>query len=92
MNNTVVVTVTEKDPNAYAALVETVDEYIEVLTGRSTKMCRVKVEGYGIYDSLPKKVNWTGYGVSFKDKSKTIKVKGTLEKNENGFYITIDHI
>lgn len=92
MTTTVTVTTTQKDPNVYAALVEAVDEYIEVLTERATKMCRVKVEGYGIYDSLPKKVNWTGYGVSFKDKSKTIKVKGTLEEIENGFYITIDHI
>lgn len=92
MTTTVTITTTQKYPNAYEALVEAVDEYIEISTGRATKMCRVKVEGYGIYDSLPKKVNWTGYGVSFKDKSKTIKVKGTLEEIENGFYITIDHI
>lgn len=92
MTTTVTITTTQKDPNAYEALVEAVDEYIEVSTGRATKMCRVKIEGCGIYDSLPPKANWTGYGISFKDKSKTIKIKGTLEKNENGFYITIDHI
>lgn len=80
MTTTVTITTTQKDPNAYEALVEAVDEYIEVSTGRATKMCRVKIEGCGIYDSLPPKANWTGYGISFKDKSKTIKIKGTLEK------------